>query len=539
MKNFMVRLLVALALLAAPGLAAAQGVGLGQINASSTAGTVGTVSVTTTNGLAGSVANPTTSPAISLSTTVTGLLKGDGTAISAASAGADYVVPDGALGTPSSGTLTNTTGFPVANLSGTTLPSGVTASSLTSLGTLSSLAVTGTSVFTSASSASLVVGPNGATNPVLRVDGSTGSQASGIRITGSTAAGNVTLQSITSGTNAGLIVGGIGNGTLGLNANSTGRVTITPVTTITGALTLSAVGLVYNGVTLTGTTGTGNMVLSAAPTFTGTMNSADLVITSASASSLVVGRLGATTPAFTVDSSTGTQVAGLKLTGAATGGTVALVATDSGSNTNLTFNAKGSGTMGIGTTSTGTVTIAATATPTTIPSTTITIAGVTTGTNADTLCLSAGGVILLQAAACTISSARFKKNIAPLGSSALGIIERLQPVTFNMKGENRDPNYARLQIGLIAEDVEAVDERLAIYEDDLITPKSYRQESVIALLVGSVKELKVANDNLTAEVIQLKRRAKEARFFCPTVDGILHEASSEMECAALILKVAR
>jgi hypothetical protein len=56
-------------------------------------GTVTSVSVTTANGFAGSVTNPTTTPAITISTNVTGLLKGNGTAISAAVAGTDYVVP--------------------------------------------------------------------------------------------------------------------------------------------------------------------------------------------------------------------------------------------------------------------------------------------------------------------------------------------------------------------------------------------------------------------------------------------------------------
>ncbi len=56
-------------------------------------GTVTSVSVASANGFAGSVATPTTTPAITVSTTVTGLLKGDGTAISAASAGTDYEVP--------------------------------------------------------------------------------------------------------------------------------------------------------------------------------------------------------------------------------------------------------------------------------------------------------------------------------------------------------------------------------------------------------------------------------------------------------------
>jgi len=53
-------------------------------------GSVTSVSVVSANGLAGTVANPTTTPAITLSTSITGLLKGNGTAISAATAGTDY-----------------------------------------------------------------------------------------------------------------------------------------------------------------------------------------------------------------------------------------------------------------------------------------------------------------------------------------------------------------------------------------------------------------------------------------------------------------
>jgi len=60
------------------------------------AGTVTTVSVVTANGLAGTVANATTTPAITLTTSITGMLKGNGTAISAASAGTDYQAPLGA-----------------------------------------------------------------------------------------------------------------------------------------------------------------------------------------------------------------------------------------------------------------------------------------------------------------------------------------------------------------------------------------------------------------------------------------------------------
>jgi hypothetical protein len=77
-------------------------------------GTVTSASVVSANGFAGTVATATTTPAITLTTSITGVLKGNGTALSAATAGTDYVAPGGALGTPSSGTLTNTTGLPIS-----------------------------------------------------------------------------------------------------------------------------------------------------------------------------------------------------------------------------------------------------------------------------------------------------------------------------------------------------------------------------------------------------------------------------------------
>jgi hypothetical protein len=56
-------------------------------------GTVTSVSVVSANGLAGTVANASTTPAITLSTTVTGILKGNGAVISAATANTDYQSP--------------------------------------------------------------------------------------------------------------------------------------------------------------------------------------------------------------------------------------------------------------------------------------------------------------------------------------------------------------------------------------------------------------------------------------------------------------
>ena len=62
----------------------------GSITIAGTGGTVTSVSVVSANGLAGTVANSTTTPAITLTTTITGILKGNGTAISAAVSGTDY-----------------------------------------------------------------------------------------------------------------------------------------------------------------------------------------------------------------------------------------------------------------------------------------------------------------------------------------------------------------------------------------------------------------------------------------------------------------
>lgn len=66
-------------------------------------GTVTSVSVVSANGFAGTVATATTTPAITLSTTITGILKGNGTAISAATVGTDYVTAS------STNTFTNKT----------------------------------------------------------------------------------------------------------------------------------------------------------------------------------------------------------------------------------------------------------------------------------------------------------------------------------------------------------------------------------------------------------------------------------------------
>lgn len=75
-------------------------------NGTGGSGTVTTVSVATANGFAGTVATATTTPAITLTTSVTGVIKGNGTSLSTATSGTDYSAGTSALTT---GILKSTT----------------------------------------------------------------------------------------------------------------------------------------------------------------------------------------------------------------------------------------------------------------------------------------------------------------------------------------------------------------------------------------------------------------------------------------------
>jgi hypothetical protein len=76
-------------------------------------GTVTSVSVVSANGFGGSVATPTSTPAITISTSVNGLLKGNGTSVSAATSGTDYSAGTSALST---GLLKSTNGTGVLSI---------------------------------------------------------------------------------------------------------------------------------------------------------------------------------------------------------------------------------------------------------------------------------------------------------------------------------------------------------------------------------------------------------------------------------------
>ncbi len=114
------------------------------INATASGGSVTTVSIVSANGFAGTVATATTTPAITLTTSISGMLKGSANALVAATSGTDYSAGTSALATgilkstTTTGALTiavaadfptlnqNTTGTAANLTSATTLPSGMT-----------------------------------------------------------------------------------------------------------------------------------------------------------------------------------------------------------------------------------------------------------------------------------------------------------------------------------------------------------------------------------------------------------------------------
>lgn len=96
-------------------------------------------------------------------------------------------------------------------------------------------------------------------------------------------------------------------------------------------------------------TGTGNVAMSASPTFTGTVAAAALTAsstitqTSNSATAFESGPNGGTNPVFRLVNSTASSATGLSITGNAAGSGVTLTALSSGSNDGITYSAKGTG----------------------------------------------------------------------------------------------------------------------------------------------------------------------------------------------------
>jgi hypothetical protein len=159
--------------------------------------------------------------------TTTGMVKATSGVIAAAVAGTDYVVPGGALGTPSSGNLSNTTGFPAANLSG--LGTGVATALGQSIGFAGAVLTNGGSLgtpsggtLTNATGLPISTGVSGLGSGVATALGITAGAAGGL-VTYNGDAGTPSSLDLTNATGLPLSTGitgtlGVSNGGTGLTA---------------------------------------------------------------------------------------------------------------------------------------------------------------------------------------------------------------------------------------------------------------------------------------------------------------------------------
>lgn len=209
-------------------------------------GTVTSVSVASANGLTGSVANPTTTPAITLSTSITGVLKGNGTAISAAVASTDYIAATtgSALQKASSGGLTAATAgtdYPATGVISAGGPTGAAGVmpvlTYNANGQLTAVTTTGTVGSVAATDSSIVVGGSGIAPTIQRA-----------ALTGDATA--------TAGSNAVTVIGINGTNLAGM---ATG---LLKNTTATGVPTIATAGTDYpaTGVITGGSVGSSSLV---------------------------------------------------------------------------------------------------------------------------------------------------------------------------------------------------------------------------------------------------------------------------------------
>lgn len=138
-------------------------------------GSVTTVSVASANGFAGTVANASTTPAITLTTSISGMLKGNGTAISAGTAGTDYVAP---------GTATTFTATQTFNGSSSTLAAIFANAAETT--TVSATAATGTINYDVTTQSVLYYTTNASANFTMNFRGSSGTSLNTAMATGQT-----------------------------------------------------------------------------------------------------------------------------------------------------------------------------------------------------------------------------------------------------------------------------------------------------------------------------------------------------------------
>jgi hypothetical protein len=179
---------------------------------------------------------------------------------------------------------------------------------------------------TSADAAAATVGLNGATNPALQVDASTGSSATGLKIKSAAAASGVALSVISSGTNENLTIDAKGSGTISLNVTGTGNIVLGRAAT--GVSLAVTAGITSSGPTGAGigyATGAGGTVTQATDRSTGVTLSKLCGTITTNAASLAAGAEATFTVTNTTVAATDTVVLSIKSGGTTSGSTWAAV----------------------------------------------------------------------------------------------------------------------------------------------------------------------------------------------------------------------
>ncbi len=117
----------------------------------------------------------------------------------------------------------------------------------------------------------------------------------------------------------------------------------------------------------------------------------------------------------------------------------------------------------------------------------------------DSLCINATTKEIVTntgATTCAVSSRRYKHDIKPLGSW-LDSLRAFKPVSYINNSNNQE------NVGLIAEDVSAIDSRLVIYDQDG-KPNGVKYENLTAILLKGIQELASTTDKMALDIEALQ-----------------------------------